>query len=407
VGVVNIVVPPLHRRIFGGGILCIFQYARGLTERGHQVNILPILPSPEPAWASGPYGQLLTGSGSRRVAQDSQWRTAGERSIKEELRERITEVSAWGARFLPLDVQRGFHMRMVRERICDADVTLATSIETALPVYLHGTGRRCYFMQHYEPYFAADTPDDRWTEHEALASYRLGLEMIANSSWLRTKIRDRTGVEPALCPNAIDHAIFSPASRPVCDEREVRIISYGGRRAAWKGFGAMAAAVAVVRKALPERKIRWLVYGDCLLPPNNDIASYEPLGFLQPPALANAYRGAHLLLSAAWYESFPLYPLEAMACGLPVITTQLGTEEYAIHGQTAEIVEPRNVESIAGGLRRLILDPAYREALSRNGVAVARKFSWNESVALMEALLFREGAAPQVAEAATQAGVRA
>jgi glycosyltransferase involved in cell wall biosynthesis len=389
VSVINIVVPPLHRRNFGGGILCVFQYAKGLTARGHDVNILPLLPSPQPLWVDGPYGRLLTNAAARSGPDANR---AARASIKNSLRDALTRVSAWGARFLPQEVQRGFHLRTVRERMRQADVTIATSFETALPVHLYGTGRRFYFMQHFEPYFAIDTPEDRWAEHEASSSYRLGLEMIANSSWLRAKIREVTGIEPSLCPNAIDHDVFRALPKPATEGNEIRIISYGGRRASWKGFESMAAAVAATRKRIPDTKIHWSVYGESLLPADNAIASYEPLGFLQPARLADAYRKADILLSAAWYESFPLYPLEAMACGLAVVTTQPGTEEYAIHQQTAEIVEPRNVDSIAHGLTRLIQDRTYREALVRNGLAAAKKFSWDDSVSRMEALLLRDPA---------------
>src|SRR4030095_5363067 len=105
----------------------------------------------------------------------------------------------------------------------EADVTIATSFETALPVHLYGTGRHYYFMQHFEPYFAIDAHNPRWAEHEALASYRLGLNMIANSGWLRDTIRKQVGVESAVCLNAIDHEIFRGDPKIGALPREVRV----------------------------------------------------------------------------------------------------------------------------------------------------------------------------------------
>ena len=60
VAVVNIVVPAIKRRTFSGGIACIFEYAKGLTARGHEVNVLPLLPSPYPQWVQGNFGRLVS-----------------------------------------------------------------------------------------------------------------------------------------------------------------------------------------------------------------------------------------------------------------------------------------------------------------------------------------------------------
>jgi len=133
--------------------------------------------------------------------------------------------------------------------------------------------------------------------------------------------------------------------------------------------------------------LRWLVYGACILEPSNPIAQYESLGLLTPGELAAAYRSADILLSASWYESFPLFPLEAMACGLPVITSQYGTEEYAIPAVTADIVRPRDPESIATSLVRLVTQDEYRASIAKQGNEIAKNFNWRASVDRMEAIL--------------------
>jgi glycosyltransferase involved in cell wall biosynthesis len=118
------------------------------------------------------------------------------------------------------------------------------------------------------------------------------------------------------------------------------------------------------------------------------------LGFLLQPQLAEAYRSADILLSASWYESFPLFPLEAMACGLPVITTQQGTEEFATPGVSAEVVRPRDPPSIADGLVRLITDASYRSAIAVEGNRASKAFTWNASAKRMESLLFEVEGCP-------------
>lgn len=384
--VINLVVPRLQRRVFTGGILCIFEYAKGLTARGHQVNILPSLPSPPPEWIQGDYGELL-GTRPPREKGGVTPPPSARANVASLVRDLATRAGIRAARLFPPEVQRGFVLHHIQKLMRTADVTVATSFETALPVFLYGTGRLFYFMQHFEPYFAVDMPNAAWSEYEARASYRLGLNMIANSSWLKQRVFEETGTLPAVCANAIDHAVFDGEPKRGSPNGEVRIISYGGRRATWKGFRDMAVAMRAVREALPQRRIRWLVYGESLLPPNNDIAPYEHLGFLKPHALARAYREADILLSASWYESFPLFPIEAMACGLAVVTTRAGTEEFATHEQTAEIVEPRDPENIARGLARVVTDVDYRFMLAANARKKAREFTWDRSVARFESLL--------------------
>ncbi len=386
-GTVNIVVPPLHPTLFSGGTYCILRYAIGLREKGHAVNLIPLLPCPAPRWAEGDYGRLL---GARDARCDvARFDSRGtKRALIERMRDSFADVGLRAARLFPEDVQRGFEMRFVRQVMPPADVTVATSFQTALPVHLYGTGKLFYFLQHFEPYFAVDMPDPKRADHEARASYRLGLQMIANSTWLQRLVQIESNIEPVLCSNAIDHTIFVGEPKVEAAREEVRIISYGGRTASWKGFRDMAHAVRQIRNAIPSRKIRWLVFGDSMLPPDNQIARYESLGFLRHEQLAGAYRDSDILLSASWHESFPLFPLEAMACGLAVVTSQPGTEEFAIHEETAEIVEARNVDSIVRALTRLIHEPRYRLKLAKNGREVSRKFTWAASVDRMESLLF-------------------
>jgi glycosyltransferase involved in cell wall biosynthesis len=135
-------------------------------------------------------------------------------------------------------------------------------------------------------------------------------------------------------------------------------------------------------------EIEWRVYGTgASVPPQNGIADYIPLGFLSPRRLAEEYCKADILLSASWYESFPLFPIEAMACGLAVVTSQYGTEEYAMHEVTAEIVAPKDPESIAHGLLRLIKSPEYRCKLGKNGNMKSKEFTWERSVDRFEKLI--------------------
>jgi glycosyltransferase involved in cell wall biosynthesis len=382
---INFVVPQLDSTRFSGGIWCILEYARGLTERGHQVTLTPLLPSPDPAWFPHPYGRVAA---APRAGNGGQRGGGLKGRVKERVQAAAHRIVLRRPNALHIGMSTAAQAQYVREAAPAADVTVATSWQTATPVAMFGSGKRAYFMQHFEPLFAIDYADPEWVDRAARLTYRMGLQMIANSSWLRRQVEEEVpGVRVELCANSIDHAVFHGSPREFPDTGELRLISYGGRQARWKGLLEMAQAVRIARAALPHIDLRWQVYGDALLPPDNEIAPYEALGFLQPDALAEAYRSADVLLSASWYESFPLFPLEAMACGLPVITTQPGTEEYAIPSETAEVVRPRDPEDIAQGIIRLARDGEYRRRVARAGQAASRNFSWDRSVGRFEELL--------------------
>jgi len=250
-----------------------------------------------------------------------------------------------------------------------------------------------YFMDEVAPYFKRACATSRVVEYSAQTFYGMGMGLIANSTWLKHRVERLTGIANiAVCPNAIRHEHFyadrgARTASSTNAEQRVTVISYGGRGAKWKGFREMAQAVAQVREEVPNVSLLWKVYGGALIPSTNDVAEYEDLGYLSQRRLADAYRTSDVLLSASWYESFPLFPLEAMACEVATITTAPGTEDYARHGETAHIVYPRDVRSIAAGLRRLVEDFSYRRRLGTQGAAEARKFTWDRAVARMESLL--------------------
>lgn len=357
--------------------------------------VIPLLPSPQPRWFQGDIGAI-----ARANRFSSLWRAgrklASALATRNPWHAHVWDMTTAGVllapRLLSPAMQQAAgaaHVRMILEtQLPPADATLATSYQTALPVHLYGTGRKFYFAQHYEPYFSIDAPEPKLAELEALSTYRLPLRIIANSSWLRTMLRNETGqADIPVCANAIDHTVFHGEPKTSQLRDEIKVISYGGRGAQWKGFREMAEAMRIARSTLRGKRLRWLVYGSAALPPDNAIAPYEALGFLSSTRLADAYRAADIFLSASWYESFPLFPLEAMSCGLPAITTQPGTEEFAHHEATAEIVEPRNPESIAAGLIRLISQQDYRASLAVHGNRIAREFSWQKSIATMERIL--------------------
>jgi glycosyltransferase involved in cell wall biosynthesis len=109
------------------------------------------------------------------------------------------------------------------------------------------------------------------------------------------------------------------------------------------------------------------------------------LGWVDDELLASLYRGALALALPSLYEGFGLPILEGMALGTPVLTSNFGAMAE-VAGAAAELVDPRDVSSIAVGLRRLTSEPARRAELSRLGLQRASEFSWHRTAELTRAI---------------------
>jgi glycosyltransferase involved in cell wall biosynthesis len=122
----------------------------------------------------------------------------------------------------------------------------------------------------------------------------------------------------------------------------------------------------------------------------NDI---RRLGFVPDEQLPELYRAADVFVYPSLHEGFGLPPIEAMACGCPVITSTRGALAEVV-GDAAAIIEPEDVHSIADKLRLLAdVVGCERNRLKTLGVEHARKFDWNNAAA--ETLRVYEATASQ------------
>ena len=99
------------------------------------------------------------------------------------------------------------------------------------------------------------------------------------------------------------------------------------------------------------------------------------LGYVSDAVLAELYRRCAVFCYPSLGEGFGLPVLEAMAAGAPVITSKVSSLPE-VGGDAVEYVDPRDVASIAEGLKRLLCDEPRRAQLSREGVKRAGEFSW-------------------------------
>ena len=108
-------------------------------------------------------------------------------------------------------------------------------------------------------------------------------------------------------------------------------------------------------------------------------------GFVPDQTLAVLYRLASVFVFPSLYEGFGLPPLEAMASGTPVITSNVSSLPEVVD-DAALLVDPHDASAIAGAMRRVLTDRALRDDLVRKGLARTAQFSWDRSVRRVRAI---------------------
>jgi glycosyltransferase involved in cell wall biosynthesis len=116
-------------------------------------------------------------------------------------------------------------------------------------------------------------------------------------------------------------------------------------------------------------------------------------GYIPEADLPALYRGADLFVFPSLYEGFGLPPLEAMACGTPVVCSNAASLPEVV-GDAAITVDPYDVEGLAEAMRRVLGDAALREELREKGLARARQFTW-ERTARETVAVYRQVLNPQ------------
>jgi glycosyltransferase involved in cell wall biosynthesis len=102
-------------------------------------------------------------------------------------------------------------------------------------------------------------------------------------------------------------------------------------------------------------------------------------GFVPDRTLAALYRLATVFVFPSLYEGFGLPPLEAMASGTPVVTSNLSSLPEVV-GEAAVLIDPYDPASIADGIRRALTDADLRQTLVEAGLARVKAYSWDTSV---------------------------
>ncbi|MFA4996278.1 MAG: glycosyltransferase family 1 protein [Patescibacteria group bacterium] len=101
-------------------------------------------------------------------------------------------------------------------------------------------------------------------------------------------------------------------------------------------------------------------------------------GYMSDQKLANLYALSDGLIFPSLYEGFGLPILEAMACGIPVITSNIPTSKE-VAGDAAILVNPENVSEISEAINSIVFDKKIKQNLISKGKIQIKRFSWNKT----------------------------
>ena len=207
---------------------------------------------------------------------------------------------------------------------------------------------------------------------------------LANSTWTADQVARRIGERPVVQLSGIDRSLFRPQGLP----KRHDVLTSGSTRW-WKGADTVREAAALAGVGCD---------------------TYEDLDLSQD-RLARMYDQAHVFAVGSHFEGFGQPGLEALACGVPLVTTDNGgCRDYAVDGETALMVPPGDAAAMAVAIRRLFDDPVLARSLITNGLdAVADRFDWetrtDELVAVLDGVVAQPSAvAPSARASGSVAG---
>ncbi|MDB1921704.1 glycosyltransferase family 4 protein [Clostridium tertium] len=339
---INILIPFTR---LTGGIKVLFEYANGLTDLGYDVVFYV------PMFAY----------------------RFKEKSIKSEV-ERIRNSLGNIKRNNKVNwMEINFDIKLVplisNRFIRNADVSIATAWPTAYSLdKLNSTkGEKVYFIQGYEVW--------NGNEERVKDSYRLNINKITISTFIKETIKENTNVEiPTILPNGINLNDFYCNDKAFNENLELLIMYNNDKH---KGFKDGMDAYNIAKAKYPNIKIR--VFGV-----KKDSGLPENLEFYENPSkkeLRNLFSKSDIYIFPSRVEGFGLTPLEALACKTPVVATSVGCIlDFGINKKNIMINAPGDINDMAKNIIYLIEHRELLKGISESGHEVVKEYSWDKSL---------------------------
>jgi glycosyltransferase involved in cell wall biosynthesis len=358
----------------GGQNVHVAMLARALADRGHRVTVYtrrddPTLPD-RVQFATGVVVEHLDAGPPAPLPKDEIWPHVAE--LAGSLRSAVTAA--------PTDVVHA-HFWMSGKAAVDA--TRGLGIPVVQTFHALGSVKRRWQG-------SADTsPAPRIRVETAVGRSAAGV--IATCADEVAEL-EALGVDPrrvSVVPSGVDTDSFTPDG-PTAERTEAPRLLVIGRLVARKGLGDVLSTLT----RLPDTEL--VVVGgpdahDLDTDPSAAAVLEQAVGLgvadrvrlvgrADRSEVSAWIRSADVVVCAPWYEPFGIVPLEAMACGVPVVGTAVGgLVDTVVEGSTGLLVPPRCPERLAAALGTLLEDPALRARMGAAGRArVVAAYDWRE-----------------------------
>jgi len=370
-----------------GGVRYIFEVANRLKEKGHDVKIV-----------------ALTGDHSwfKNLKVDVIYKPLNLnmfRSTVYSLYKFYSHITLQNVRRTPYGVFRSISSKLLGVRPdsiieladlikdFDADVTIATYYLTAFSVWFSQNKNPFYLMQDFPE--LVENNEGKIGLNMFYFSLKLPFSFITVSSYTKQLIAENNPTAKiTIAYPGVNLSIFKPGKNNSYSQKKKVMIILGGTK--YKGDELALKVLQNVNKKMPIHVIfvgnkRLVSY---YLKTMKLDFKYTVFSNVPDEVLAELYSSSDAFLYTSYVEGFGLPPLEAMACGTPVVMTDnKGSRDYAVDGFNALISQPGDVKSLTDNLLKVLQDDKLRDRLIENGLETAKKFTWEKTVENFEKAL--------------------
>lgn len=255
--------------------------------------------------------------------------------------------------------------------IPEADVILPNFYRTVLPAWQSQKGRVIRLSLVYEPLCIPDVEVSK-------ATYAIPTPIITISQWQRQIIRTHLGLDSTVISAGVDSAYFHPSPK-LSTQTGRKNIFYIMRGAGytWKGNHDFLQACATLKTRLPD----FDVY--IVSPERASVSTPFPFTTMTASTdreMGQLYAQADLFVYASYCEAFGLPPLEAMACGTAVVTTDCGgNRDYVRNGENCLVIPPSDMTSMTEAMLQLLTNDTERQHLATAGYLFTRPWTWHRT----------------------------
>jgi len=337
-----------------GGVMLVAEYANRLSQRGHVISLVIPAGTLDPAMAAMlmPAVQVV----------ESRSSLAGSRSPAGWLRLATSLAQA----------------------IPPVDTIIATHTPTVVPTLWAARRRQTACAWLYMDYDAMfdRRPIERYLLHAAPRWF--DVVMTISEPLAVTVYRDRPRRVVVTGSGLCRAGLFINQPRLPRQDQDRRVFYVGDQRPR-KGLQEFLDAAQKVHTSVP--KLRLVVASKQLLTLETPVPCEVHI-HPSDQRLSELYRSSDLFVSASWGEGLGYPPLEAMACGTPVVLTDSeGVRDYAQPEENCLMVPPRHAPELAGAMHRVLTDPVLAQRLVAGGAVTVTRYDWETVADRVEAAL--------------------